>query len=101
MMQKIIKLSAYINDFAENKDVAKSIRIEQIMPALTKGQEIVLDFEGINGATQSFMHALITDPIRKFKDIAFQNLIFKNANQNIKEIISIVYRYMQESMDSI
>lgn len=45
------------------------------------------------------MHAPISDPIRKLKNIAIENLIFKDVNQNIREIISIVYRYMQESLD--
>lgn len=98
-MKTIIKLSLLTNDFAENKDVAKKIRVEQIIPALKAGNEVVLDFSGINGATQSFIHALISDSIRKLKNIALDNLVFKNANKNIREIISIVYRYMQESLD--
>ncbi|OGV97080.1 hypothetical protein A2W24_00020 [Microgenomates group bacterium RBG_16_45_19] len=98
-MKKIIKLSHMVNDFAENKDVAKKIRIEKIMPALTEGHEVVLDFGGISGATQSFIHALISDPIRKLKNVALDRLVFKNANDDIREIISIVYRYMQESLD--
>ncbi len=98
-MKKIIKLSQLVNDFAENKDIAKKIRVEKIIPALTSGDEVVLDFSGVNGATQSFIHALISDPIRKLKNVAFDNLVFKNANDNIREIISIVYRYMQESLD--
>lgn len=86
-------------DFAENKDIAKKLRIEKIMPALSKGDEIILDFDGVTGATQSFIHALISDPIRELKDVAFNNLAYKNTNADIREIISIVYRYMQESLD--
>ena len=98
-MKVIIKLSQLVNDFAENKDIAKKIRVEKIIPALTNGSEVILDFKGVNGATQSFIHALISDPIRKLKNVAFDNLVFKNANNNIQEIISIVYRYMQETLD--
>lgn len=98
-MIKTIKLSMLINDFAENKDIAKKIRVEKIIPGLKAGNEVVLDFDGINGATQSFIHALISDPIRKLKSVAIENLVFKNANPDIREIISIVYRYMQESLD--
>lgn len=88
----------YAGDFAENKDIAKKLRIEKIMPALLKGDEIVLDFDGVKGATQSFIHALISDPIREFQDVAFDNLFYKNTNNDVREIISIVYRYMQESL---
>lgn len=98
-MKKIIRMHKMVGDFAENKDVAKRLRTKEIIPSLTKGDEVVLDFSGINGATQSFVHALISDPIRKLKDIAFDNLTYKNANVDIREIVSIVYRYMQESLD--
>lgn len=98
-MRKIIRMRKVVSDFAENKDVAKKLRIEEIIPALSKGDEVVLDFIGIKGATQSFIHALISDPIRKFKDIALDKLAYKNANDDIREIISIVYRYMQESLE--
>jgi hypothetical protein len=99
-MKKIIKIQKISGDFAENKDIAKKVRIEEIMPALSKGDEVILDFNGVNGATQSFIHALISDPIRELKDVALDNLIYKNANNNIQEIVSIVYRYMQESLNN-
>lgn len=98
-MKRIIKIQKIAGDFAENKDMAKKLRIEEIMPALSKGEEVILDFNGVDGATQSFIHALISDPIRELKDVAFNNLAYKNANDNIREIISIVYRYMQESLE--
>jgi hypothetical protein len=98
-MKKIIKMQKLAGDFAENKDIAKKIRLEQIMPALLKHNEVVLDFDSVDGATQSFIHALISDPIRKFREVAYKNLFYKNANDNIREVISIVYRYMQESLD--
>jgi len=99
-MKKIINIQKAVGDFAENKDIAKRIRIEQIMPYLSRGDEIILNFSGVKGATQSFIHALISDPIREFRDVAFDNLAYKNANDDVREIISIVYRYMQESLNA-
>lgn len=98
-MTKNIQMRKLVGDFAENKDIAKKLRVEKIIPSLLKGQEVILDFEGVSGATQSFVHALISDPIRKFKAVAFNNLLYRNANKDIREIVSIVYRYMQESLD--
>lgn len=98
-MKKTINMRKAAGDFAENKDIAKKLRIEKIMPALSKGNEVILDFDGVSGATQSFIHALISDPIRELKDVAFNKLAYKNANDDIREIISIVYRYMQESIN--
>ncbi|MBU0579236.1 STAS-like domain-containing protein [Patescibacteria group bacterium] len=98
-MNKNIKMRKIAGDFAENKDIAKKLRIEEIIPSLLKGDEVILDFAGISGATQSFIHALISDPIRELRGVAFDHLIYKNANDDIREIVSIVYRYMQESLD--
>ena len=97
-MKKVIHVQKVAGKFAENKDVAKKLRIEEIMPALSKGNDIILDFKNVQGATQSFIHALISDPIREFKETAFNHLLYKNTNENIREIISIVYRYLQESL---
>lgn len=98
-MSKNIAMKKLVGDFAENKDIAKRIRLEVIFPHLSKGNEVVLDFIGVKGATQSFIHALISDPIRELRDTAFEKLIYKNANDDIQTVISIVYRYMQESLD--
>ena len=68
------------------------------MPALKLGEQIEFDFQGIEGATQSFIHALISEAIREYKDVAFDNLLYKNANAQVKEIIKTVYAYMQESL---
>ena len=99
-MTKTIKMMPRCGDFAENKEIARSIRLDEIVPALSEGKRIVLDFKGIDAATQSFIHALISDPIRQFRDVAYENLYYKNTNKDIKEIISMVYRYMQESLDN-
>jgi len=97
-MKKIIKIRKYAGNFAENKDTAKKLRIEKIMPTLSKHNEVILDFDGVSGATQSFIHALISDSIRELQNVAFDNLFYKNTNDDVREIISIVYRYMQESL---
>jgi hypothetical protein len=94
---KEIKLFPLVGDFAENKDKAREIRLEGIMPALQRGEEVVLDFEGISSVTQSFIHALISDILRRFGGDALDILLFRNCNENVKKIISMVVEYMQES----
>ncbi len=95
-MTNTIKLLPIVNEFAENKDLAKQIRVEQIDPLIKKGDEVILDFSGINSATQSFVHALISDLIRKYDEDLFDLLIFKNCSDTVKEIINIVIDYMME-----
>jgi hypothetical protein len=92
-----IKLIKQAGPFAENKDVARDIRIKKLIPALESGKKIVLDFENVEGATQSFIHALISDLIRKYGNEILDEIQFKSCNEIVKGIILIVVNYMQES----
>lgn len=93
-----IKIYDLAGDFAENKDVAKELRLKSLLPALEDNRAITFDFDGVKGATQSFIHALVSDALRKYPDVVYDNVFYKNANEDIQKIITIVYRYMQESM---
>lgn len=93
---KTIKIFDVVGEFGENKDVARDLRTGQILPELEAGREITLDFEGVTSATQSFIHALISDPIRTRGADVLDKIVFKNCNETLKEIIGIVTDYMQE-----
>ena len=95
----IVKMEDLVGKFAENKDVAKEIREKTLLPALDEGKAVTFDFGGVDGATQSFIHALMSDALRKYPENVYDDVFFKGANEEIQEIISIVYRYMQESME--
>lgn len=84
--------------FAENKDVARDIRVQEIMPALNGNGEIQLDFRRVDVTTQAFVHALISDALRKYGSDALERITFKSCNDTVKKIISIVVDYMQEGM---
>lgn len=99
MKREMIKIKDYAGVFAENKDRAKELRINKIMPALANHKEVELDFKGVTGTTQSFIHALISEPIRQFRELALDKLEYKNCSDEVKEIIKTVYDYMQESLN--
>ncbi|MFA6528414.1 MAG: STAS-like domain-containing protein [Candidatus Gracilibacteria bacterium] len=92
-----IKLFKQVGPFAENKDIAANIRLNKLIPALEKNQNIILDFEKIEGATQAFIHVLISDLMRGYGDDVLDKIQFKSCNNILKSIISIVVGYMQES----
>jgi regulator of sigma D len=92
-----IKLVDIVGSFAENKDIAKSMRIEQIHPALEKGEQVILDFEGVSSATQSFIHALISELMREYGGEVLERVSFKNCSETVQKIIEIVADYMQQS----
>ena len=92
-----VLLFPLVGEFAENKDIARELRVKILAPALKQGKTIVIDFVGVGSATQSFIHALISELIREHGAEAIDMLSFKNCNETIKKIISIVVAYMQES----
>jgi hypothetical protein len=90
-----IKLVDFVGSFAENKDTAQKLRKEQILLALERNQVVVLDFEGVSNTTQSFIHALISEPIREHGINVLDRMIFKSCNSKVQSIVSIVTDYMQ------
>src|SRR5687767_15863 len=93
----IIKILEHAGTFSENKDIARKLRLEIITPTLEKGEEITLDFAGVSGATQSFIHALISELFRKYGSEVLDRLDFKNCNSTVRKVITIVSDYMQEA----
>ena len=93
---KTIRVFDRAGAFAENKDVARDIRLKEIIPAFKKNEEIVLDFSDVDAATQSFIHALISDILRKYGSGALERIAFRSCNETVKKIIGIVADYMQE-----
>jgi hypothetical protein len=95
---KEIQLFQYSSDFAENKDIARRLRLEEIEPALKNGSIIVIDFQDVTSATQSFIHALISQTIRDSGINILENINFKNCNEQIQTVIEIVVEYVQDGI---
>jgi hypothetical protein len=92
-MKTKIELRASASGFAEDKDDAKAIRVDKILPALDKGDSVVLDFRNVEYATQSYIHALIGEPLRRFKDDALARIEFKNCSPQLKSLVELVVDY--------
>ena len=95
---KTINMFTLVGNFAENKDLARKVRIEEIIPSLEKQEEVILDFQDVDSATQSFIHALISDLFRRYGVEVLDRIYFRNCNDIIKKIINIVADYMQEGI---
>ncbi|MDP1690038.1 MAG: STAS-like domain-containing protein [bacterium] len=92
-----IHLRSLTGDFAENKDTARDIRIDTLTPILARGEKVTIDFSGVSGATQSFIHALISELFRIHGSEVLSFISFKNCNPAIQKVITIVTEYMQEA----
>jgi len=93
---KIILIYERAGKFAENKDVARDIRLKDILPALERHEDITLDFSQVGAATQSFIHALISDVFRTYGAKTLDRITFKSCNETVQKIIAIVADYMQD-----
>ena len=60
--------------------------------------EVVLDFENVHSVTQSFIHALLKEIITVQGDEVLDFLVFRNCNEYVQTIISIVVDYVQDSL---
>ncbi len=96
---KRIQIFSRAGAFAENKDTAREIRLSEIIPSLENGEEVALDFSRVDATTQSFIHALISDLIRKYGGEILNRIEFKSCNETVRKIITIVVDYMQEGID--
>lgn len=92
-----INIKDTAGEFAENKDVARDLREQVLLPALAAGEEVTIDFSDCVGATQSFVHALISEAFRIYGNDILDRIVFKDCNETVQKIITIVAEYMQES----
>lgn len=92
-MTYTINIHSHFGSFASNKDIARTIRQVEIIPRLAKNELIILDFTGVEGSTQSLIHALIAEPLQLYGKNALNHLQFKSANPLLKTLISLVIDY--------
>lgn len=93
MSQRVVHIAKAAGTFAEDKDVARSLRREQILPAIERGDHLVLDFTSVTNVTQSFMHACIAEPLRINGESVLDRIDFKGCNAIVRSVVSTVAEY--------
>jgi hypothetical protein len=88
-----IEIPSGVAGFVEDKDLAKSLRTEKIIPALVNGETVVLDFSNVKYATQSFIHALVGEALKRFGRDALERIEFRKCSQQLKSVIELVVAY--------
>lgn len=81
--------------FAEDKDIAAQMREEDLRPALDRAEKVRIDFTGVDGATQSFVHALISELIRRNGPSVLDKIDFRKCNPTVRSVVEIVVEYSQ------
>jgi uncharacterized protein DUF4325 len=88
-----VKVKPGVGGFAEDKDEAKRLRVETILPALNAGSIVVLDFGDVKFSTQSFVHALVGEVLQRFKESALEKLEFRSCSPQLKSLVQLVVDY--------
>jgi hypothetical protein len=88
-----IQIEVDASGLAEDKDYARRLRLETILPALERRERIVLDFSAVSFATQSFVHALLGEALKRYEEGALALLEFKKCSKQVRDIIEIVVDY--------
>jgi hypothetical protein len=85
---------------AESKDEARRFRTQKILPALERGDSVALDFALVGFATQSYVHALISEAIRRYKDDIYDRLTFRSCTKEVQEVVLTVFQYTMAAADA-
>lgn len=92
-MTHSIVIEATVGDLAEDKDYARELRLNTILPLLEKDNTVVLDFRNIKYVTQSFVHALIGEALKRYGEKVLDKIEFKDCSDQVKSIIWLVVDY--------
>lgn len=88
-----LKIPSGPGGFAEDKDEAKRLRTSEILPTLEREEQLVLDFVDVRYATQSYVHALIGEALKKHGEDALELLEFKSCSAAVRSVIELVVDY--------
>ena len=75
---------------ADDKQAAISYRNRHLLPAIDAGKLVVLDFDGVETSTHSFLNALLASPIRRMGMNAYKRIKVTRAKADIRETIDYV-----------
>jgi len=92
-MKVDIMVASGVDGFAENKDEARATRLSKVLPTITAGGDVVLDFRDVRYATQSYIHALIGEALQQYGESALERMEFRNCSPAIKSVVELVVDY--------
>lgn len=86
-----IDMYNYCGERCEVKLEAINLRERKIIPAIKKGETVILDFSHAITATHSFLTALLADPIKILGLKSYKQIRIIGANETIRTIIDFVF----------
>ena len=93
MSKQMIAIKPSAGEFAEDKDRARELRLSSILPQLESGGKVVLDFDEAKYVTQSFVHALVGESLKRFGAGVLERIEFKNCSPQVRSVVALVVDY--------
>src|SRR5690242_1404146 len=78
---------------AQDKDWARQARLDVLLPTLAARVDVRLDFSKTTIATQSFVHALISEAIRTYGEDVLTILEFHGCSPQVELTVKTVITY--------
>lgn len=86
-----VSVRNYFGRYAEDKDLAKKIRDEKLLPAVAESKTLTIDFEDILSAPHSLLNAMLATPIERLGLSAYKKIKIINAAPEIRETLDFIF----------
>lgn len=85
-----LSVSNYFGSYPEDKSAAIKFRDTSLLPAISQGKKVLLDFDGVISSPHSFLNALLATPIKRLGMAAYRRIKVVNAQPDIRETIDFI-----------
>lgn len=85
-----LSIENYFGPYAEDKQAAIKVRDERILPNISSGKKIIVDFNHVKSAPHSFLSALLATPVKRLGMKAYKKIHILNASPEIRETIDYI-----------
>ncbi|QPD06363.1 MAG: hypothetical protein Nkreftii_004137 [Candidatus Nitrospira kreftii] len=88
--RQLVVVENYFGKHAEDKEAAIAHRNRYLLPAISEGRSILIDFNNVVNAPHSFLSALLATPIKRLGMEAYKRIKIVNASPEIRETIDFI-----------
>lgn len=88
-----INMQSKFGTFLANGNLANKLCTEEIMPAVKRGEIVVIDMSNIENMTDSFGNALIANMVKLLGNNFFESIKFSNCSDIMKKLIILAINF--------
>ena len=89
--EETVSIQKYFGKYAENKDLAKKLRDEKLLPALAENKKLIIDFADVIFATDGVLTAMLATPIQRLGLPAYKKIKVINVASDIRVMLDFIF----------